>query len=616
MSKTNSTSLRNFKAKDLNNYVLSFEGVWKHKELCELFYKFLKKEFATESYDFIQDVEKLPEIEDQELLVAETHRIITTFLMEDSKREVNLPSNLRKKVLDLYSSSKQEENKKEWIIEQKPESFFKECKLSLLSTLKHDSFKRFIRTSEFTQVIQKYLGNTDLMVPKISTQFHYVDKDFKDALVTDRDFDFINMLLKDSFEWEIIGSKYENGGRLTTYWSDVCYLPDFSATKKKHHLHTLKYECILEAPFNKAVALYPLGAFYDIDPNTAYIDTIKYMKKDGDVYKRDHYISKSSIIFPFPLNQRVFEACVSTDYDPKRKRLIQILKPCADTSKGDYCELRTDKVITKRGGTEYVEKQVYLMFDLMAIVIEKLDDYRTYYSQIHLIGIGGWGDNNFGSKALTHDRGVKLRQSIERKLKEIPDDITFEELLNKYPKDSMMMELESLEGLAEEFPKEKKAPKKKEGRKSIFSSFLFKIPEVTDETKDENIKEKVDDEFGIPIKTKRKSIFSSLVSKSSSDESKISKSLSPRGTKSFERKSIFSTSTPRMEVPAKKKLFTENKEVEEPKEIIKITKTFERLPEEQKIEEKTEEKVETPKLYTLTRKESVQDNSFLTIPSE
>lgn len=440
-----------FKNKDLSNYVMSFEGIIESKEYRELFYTFLKKEYATESFDFIQEVDKISSLKDETLIILAVQNIINTYLNEDGKKEVNLPSAQRKKVLDLYKNSGQEKSTQKWILEVEPKDFFIECKNSLLSTLKHDSFKRFIRTPEFLQGIQKQIGNQDLMVPKISTKFYYDDEDFKKQVVTDKDFEFINMLLQDSFAWEIIGSKFENGSRLTTYWSEVCYLPNFS-TRKKHNVHTIKYECVLETPFHKAACLYPLGAFYDIDPNTAFIDTLKYMKKDGEIYQRDHYISKSSIIFPYPFNLRVFYACVSTDYDPKKKRLIQILKPCADTSNGKYCEVRTEKVVAKRGSTEYVEKKAYLMFDFMAIVIEKLDDYRTYYSQIHLVGIGGWCDVNFMSRTISHDRGVKLRQSLEKKLKEIPNDITFDELKKKYPNDSMMMELESLEGLKDEFP--------------------------------------------------------------------------------------------------------------------------------------------------------------------
>lgn len=493
LTKSPSNSSSSYKSKDINNYVITFEGVWNNKELHELFYKFLKKELATETYDFIKDVEKLANIKDEEVLVLASKNIIDIYLKENAKREVNIAAPVKKKVLEQFNTLQSGQNHI-WKLKVKPEEFFGECKKALLSTLKHDSFKRFIRTKEFTVVIDKYVGNQDIMIPRISFKYNYEDKDFHKPQVTDKDFEFVQMLLVDGFNWELIGAKFEHGNYLNTYWSTTSYLPILTFSKN-HKLHTLKYECVLNCRFNQAVSLFPNGALYEIDPNTAYIDTLQYWKKDGKDMKRDHYVSKSSIIFPFPLHQRVFYACVCTDYDPKKKRLIEILKPAADISKGGYCEMRKETLIPKRGSSKYVEKDCYLMFDLMAVVIEKIDDYRVSYAQTHIIGIGGWSDLDFMSKQLTHDRGIKLRNALVKKLKSIPEDITFEELKETYKDDSMLAELESCEGLMDEFPK------KKDGKIIQPRSFEENVQEKKEEIKEE-VKEKVEIKEEVKVEIK------------------------------------------------------------------------------------------------------------------
>jgi hypothetical protein len=221
---------------------------------------------------------------------------------------------------------------------------------------------------------------------------------------------------------------------LTSYFSTVNYLVGCKFTFE-HAVNAVKYETVLNYPFHRALGLYPLENFLAMDPNSNRIDTLKYMVKN-ETYPRDHYVSRTTCQFPL-LDYRVYNAVVSTDYDPKRRRVIQILKSCDPEEKGKYLEKRKERVCAKKGGTKFKDVIAYNMFSFMAIVIEKLDEFRTNYCQILLCGLGGWGDNVKMAKMITHDRGVKSKRSLIKQLEEIPPNITWEGMCDRYKNDSM-----------------------------------------------------------------------------------------------------------------------------------------------------------------------------------
>jgi hypothetical protein len=434
--------------KELSNYEINFDSCFTEKEMKEEFYKYLQKEFATENFDFIEDYHKLCEMTDEKEYIQATIDIITTYIVDYSPKEVNLAGAQKQKVVHTFNKSKQKQSLEKWVIEETPAELFYDCKRSLYSTLNHDTFKRFIRSPEFFKFIPKHLKNSNIAQARMSHLFSYKDEDFHKDLVTDKDFDFMRVLMKDGFDWEVVGRKHEYDSMLTSYFTTINYLLGCQFTRR-FSVNPVKYETVLHFPFHQAVALFPLKSFYDMDPNTNRIDTINYMPSDGETYTRDHYTSRTTCQFPL-LNYRVFNAVVSTDYNPKKRQLIQILKSRTE-EEIPYGSFGKQEVCVKKGGQTFKKTKAYNMFTFMAIVIERFDDYKTNYTQILLCGLGGWCDNVKMAKAITHDRGVKSKRSLVKKLKETPIDMSWDEMVEKFGDDSMMKELISCEGLEDDY---------------------------------------------------------------------------------------------------------------------------------------------------------------------
>ena len=434
--------------KDLANYEICFNSCFTEKEMKEEFYKFLQKEFATENFDFIEDYHALCELKDENKIVEATIDIISKYIVDGSPKEVNLASPQKQKVVHIFNKSKQKENLEKWVIHETPEEFFKDCKRSLYSTLNHDTFKRFIRSPEFLKFIPKHLKNTKICQARMSHVFSYKDEDFHVEEVKDKDFDFMQVLMKDGFDWEVLGCKHEFDSMLTTYYTRLNYLLGCKFTSR-FEVNPVKYETVLHYPFHQAVSLFPLKSFFDMDPNSNRIETIKYMPADEFKTKRDHYTSRTTCQFPM-LNYRVFNAVVSTDYDPKNKRLMQILKSCTE-DEVEYGGFEKQLICPKKGSSTTKKAKAYNMFTFMAIVIEKIDDFKTNYTQILLCGLGGWCDNGKMANVIAHDRGVKSKRSLIKLLESIPQDLSWEDMCDKYEGDSMMKELISCEGLEDEY---------------------------------------------------------------------------------------------------------------------------------------------------------------------
>jgi hypothetical protein len=95
----------------------------------------------------------------------------------------------------------------------------------LISELYYDNFRRFVRSKKALELYPKYYDCEEVMVPKISKQYPFVDKDFCRPIVTDTDLKFMDALLKDSYDWNLILSK-KGDQTPNVYLSYLNFLPN------------------------------------------------------------------------------------------------------------------------------------------------------------------------------------------------------------------------------------------------------------------------------------------------------------------------------------------------------------------------------------------------------
>jgi hypothetical protein len=82
-----------------------------------------------------------------------------------------------------------------------------------------DTFPRFVRSKNIETVIAKYLKDTNVCAYRETIDFPYDDKSFREYWVSDQDINFLRILAKDNFDWELMGSVTEDKNNLNTFFT-------------------------------------------------------------------------------------------------------------------------------------------------------------------------------------------------------------------------------------------------------------------------------------------------------------------------------------------------------------------------------------------------------------
>jgi len=85
------------------------------------------------------------------------------------------------------------------------------------------------------------------------------------------------------------------------------------------------------------------------------------------------------------------------------------------------------------------------MLDMQSYHIQKLDDRRTSFKQIHLFDLSGWGSSITLQRLVCKSRGEKIRKTLFDHLNSKENDITIEQCKEKLSKDPLGRLLVDLE---------------------------------------------------------------------------------------------------------------------------------------------------------------------------
>ena len=448
--------------------VIHFGSVFTNKKMNEAFTKFLKIEQNPEPFKFLQAVQNLKDIELDSEKISKFKQIIETYVLTDSKYEINVSDITKKDVLEKF---KKQENEEKWILEETPTAVFFKMYYSVYEELRQDSFHRFVRTNLCDNVIKNLQSDSTVVSPYITKQFDYKDSDFTTGFVEDIDIEFAKLICEDSFTWELVTNKHAVNG----YHSKSNYLPDLSF---KTHT-TAKYECTFSIPFHKTILCFMSDESILQDPNATYInyhgylstdDIIEHCKKNGDEIpmskcKRTALHTSCDAIFGFPFNMRLIKQVVSLHYEPETKSLYAIFKPHLDDF-SKFCKFEKIDLVVKKGSTEKKNVKGMYMFDFTVRKFQKLDENKTFYQEITLTDLGGWAKGNTFGNLILKERAHGIRKSTMKTSKNFSDDAKISDFKEKFssldengrPKDmygKLLIDLD-IEGMDKEYEESQK----------------------------------------------------------------------------------------------------------------------------------------------------------------
>jgi len=97
------------------------------------------------------------------------------------------------------------------------------------------------------------------------------------------------------------------------------------------------------------------------------------------------------------------------------KKLFLILKK--QKKNFDWKSKHKSNVFTDKKNNNNKNTQVYYMLDLQSYHIQKLDERRTSFKQVHLFDLQGFASSKKIQKSVCQDRGVGLRKTLLEHMK-------------------------------------------------------------------------------------------------------------------------------------------------------------------------------------------------------
>lgn len=406
---------------DPNQYTLEFDSIYKSKEVKDLFYEFLEAEHCPEQMDFLMEYQKLSNeitTKNTKEQIQVTLDLYTTFIANGSKKEINLSEKDKNEIASLVEKLKQSQNT--WNIKETPQEIFFQAKEVVVHGLQYDNFKRFSKTEKAQKMLTEKFMDAEIITPKITKLFQYSDEDFKDPIITKKDFDFCKQLCKDGLHWEVVGKKFEKNFTVSSFWSNENYFPEMEFFQK-NPFSCAKYETVFPCSIEQLVSTFQIENLKKLDNSIKHILCKKFVQ--GDENNKDMAFMEFVVNLPM-LQPRILQCVISATYLKENNTYILIGKPY----KTSWEWLKPSKYPVPSKDGKPVEKECFNIFDFLFYVIEKVDDQHTSYKQIHLINLAGWATSPIIFKKLVHDRCVKIRENILKILENLPKDFKMKDL--------------------------------------------------------------------------------------------------------------------------------------------------------------------------------------------
>jgi hypothetical protein len=206
-----------------SDYYLIPNSIFEDSELESSFYSFLKTELNTEPLEFIQQVKiyKNNNENRRELGI----QIFKDFINVGAKKWINIDSDMK----DLYE--------KRLINDNFTLNIFDELEVTIKDELLSDSYRRysiylknrFIRTKKCINLMKKNLGNSNIIISRKQKTYNYTSKDFAYWMITEKDYNFLDEVKKDSHDWIHTHNYKSKDVKANSYYSKSIknFLPNF-----------------------------------------------------------------------------------------------------------------------------------------------------------------------------------------------------------------------------------------------------------------------------------------------------------------------------------------------------------------------------------------------------
>lgn len=443
---TNSYLHETSKSQTLGEYIVIFESIFLVEDMFQAYYQHLDYERCSENLDFLVDLDKFLKECKKEVSIKTLKNLIDLYFISGGNKELNLSHQTKE---GLLKALKDQLTQDTWKLKETPEEVFFNTRNAILLEMKMGTFPRFVRKNLCQLVIIKQNYHKDIVFLKKNIEFPYKDEDFSFPIVTDKDINFLKSMTQDTFDWVIVSSS----PTLTSYWCNKGYM---RGVKFYSLPCVVRFEVVLPFSMQRVAASIisskECEQFEEITKRVTILkeydhDTCKQMMKDKGYDfsekngKRRGYTARWDLSLPFPFTTpRQLHGAYTIDYDPTTGTLVRASRSILT----EGCEdKRNLKVFVNKTGDE-VTKPTFSTVDMRLDSIQRIDDNRTLYKQIHVYSPMGWAKSLFLQKIVSGKVGSKFEKSFNAHLAKKKED-TWEDVYNSLKGDPAGSILEEID---------------------------------------------------------------------------------------------------------------------------------------------------------------------------
>jgi hypothetical protein len=365
---------------DLQKYHIHFHSIYQNEDMKKSFLKHLESEFNTEPFEFCLFAYEFENLEKDEEKLSSFFQIYDCYLKNNSEKEINISG--EKKDIFYKKNSDQLESKDKWISKDERE-IFQSLRICIENQLYHDVFPRFIRSTQCMKVLEKHQRDSKTLELKQIYDFPYKDSDFEQEIITNKDISFLDRLMEDSYDWDLVYS--EKKTHTNTFFLKKSYLPDVTFF---NHSKVYKFESIIPFGIDQCIeglcSINQLKKYDFIVEDgllVSYLNPEEGMKKYPDEIKNKRGNAVIDMSVKIPLSKKRRPLNVATIYFDKDGSWVRIIKAkipefIKDTSDWDKIH---------KGTFDGKKMEFYGSPNIMRFQLTRISDTLTKYTNIHSI---------------------------------------------------------------------------------------------------------------------------------------------------------------------------------------------------------------------------------------
>jgi hypothetical protein len=408
--------------------VLLFDSLFTEKEIRNEFQKFLQETKENPQLMFVLEFNELESLKERKPITEKIKTIFERFLLSDSNFEIPLLEKEKSFLLDLYESFQldlEEQNLTETFITGIIKNFH-QISSKLKKELCQTSWTKFCQTSICENLKRKF---HKICVPKVIKYCRYKDEYFNHPFVFDSDFEFADLLFKDSSHWDLFTNQ-KNPSK--AYISKLNYLPNVSHAKDTE---TVKYECTIPVSLERLSLSFATNEgrkraggmvthmetleYYNYE-NLVQLFHEKGWEKEIGKFERNLTVNCSHIQLPMILNYRVHNLGCSMRYDQEDESLTVVVKPYIRENMNFFESFTTE--ICPQFGKPMKRMKAYSVFAFSFYKYKKIDTESVSVSQVLIMDLGGWTKNENIAKTVINEKIMTFKNSLMKYVDEFPKD--------------------------------------------------------------------------------------------------------------------------------------------------------------------------------------------------